>query len=154
MCVDSVKSAVLRTVLVAFALVVGCEVAAVETASDVAVVQAAIVQDALVTATRDTHVRELAFATPAGSEAALRVQGVDRQRTLVQFDHAALLAAAAGRPVTEASLELTIQDTPLFFGQIAAHRMKNSWTEAGATWVCSNDTTPTNSTNNCTSANA
>ena len=139
------------------ALMSGCQSAQLDEPAldpEVGVSRNAIVQDALVLANRDTYVRELAPTKNYGAQTAVRVQGLDRARSIVQFDQAALVAAAAGRTVTEASLELTVQEISWIWGQISAHRVKSASTELGATWSCANDTITSNSTNNCTTANS
>jgi hypothetical protein len=110
--------------------------------------------DAVLTANADATIKELGAASNFGSDPSLRVQGLGRERTLVRFDQAGLVATVGSRPVVAASLELTVQDSSWIWGNIAAHRVSKAWSEAGVTWSCANDTTPTNLFNNCTSANA
>jgi alpha-tubulin suppressor-like RCC1 family protein len=147
------------TTLIAVVFALGCAgETTVEQAGEpdgaVDTVTQAIVQDAAINANRDTTVRELLPFSAAGTATTVSVQGLSRERAIVQFDQPALVAAAAGRPVVEAALEVTIQDKTLLLGQVAAHRMKSASTEPGATWACANDTNTSNLLNNCTTANS
>jgi hypothetical protein len=105
----------------------------------------------------DTTIKETSSASNFGKVTNINAAGLPRERSLVRFDQAKLVAAVAGRPVIAASLELTVQElAPFFFygTDATVHRVQKAWTETGATWSCANDSTPTNSTNNCTSANS
>jgi hypothetical protein len=109
--------------------------------------------DATLTADADTTIKELSSVSNFGGESAVRTQGLPRERTLVRFEQANLLAAVGSRPVIAALLELPVQNVSWIWGNISAHRVSKTWTETGATWSCANDTTPGNLLNNCTTAN-
>jgi hypothetical protein len=112
--------------------------------------------DAVVNADADTTIKASNAASNYGSAATLNTAGLPRERTLVRFDTTKLQAAAGTRPVVSAILEMTVQSaSPILWGNdVSLHRTQKAWTEGGATWSCANDSAPTNSTNNCTSANS
>jgi hypothetical protein len=110
--------------------------------------------DATLAADADTTIKELSPSANFGGDTKLRTQGLPRERTLVRINQATLAAAAAGRPVLSASLELTTQQVAWIWGNVSVHRVSKAWTEAGATWTCASDSAPGNTRNDCTSANA
>ncbi|MET0287761.1 MAG: DNRLRE domain-containing protein [Polyangiales bacterium] len=113
-------------------------------------------QNATLNADADTTLKANSPFSNFGKVTNINTSGLPRERSLVRFDQAKLVAAVAGRPVVSASLELSVQElAPFFFygTDATVHRVQKAWTETGATWSCANDTVPTNSSSNCTSAN-
>lgn len=109
----------------------------------------------------DTSVRLLMpFANdgtaPILSTSSASIAGLER--TLVRFDQAAIAGAVGANRLVSATLEMTVvgMSASWLGGRVGAHQMTRSWTEAGATWACANDTVGGllgNLINNCTTAN-
>lgn len=106
--------------------------------------------------TGDTHIRSPIPDTNRGTQDRLWVRGKNgRDRSLVQFDTAAIRAGVGGGRLTSAALELTV-DTAFGWGGsgrwLGAYRMLRGWTELGATFNCADDTDPGNGTFDCDAA--
>lgn len=104
-------------------------------------------------AVADAYVRAGAPNQNQGAEGLLRVRQSGRNRALVRFDGAALLAALGEGTLHSASLELTIADNGDNWGAsgrpVDAHRLTAAWTEGGVTWNCPDDVVPGNAQANC-----
>ena len=105
-------------------------------------------------ASMDTYVHEGKPDENFGDLHRLRLRKRGRNRALVLFDQAAILAAVGTGTIVSATVELTIRsdkndDWPLSGGTIDVHRMNQSWTELGATWHCAVDSDVTNSQADC-----
>ncbi|MEZ4415018.1 MAG: DNRLRE domain-containing protein [Gemmatimonadota bacterium] len=104
----------------------------------------------------DTHIRSTIPDTNRGTQDRLWVRGKNgRDRSLVQFDSAAIRAEVGAGTLTSAHLELTV-DTAFGWGGsgrwVGAYRMLRSWTELGATFNCADDPDPGNGTFDCAPA--
>ncbi len=101
----------------------------------------------------DTYLRSGSPNQNQGSQSLLTVQSSGQNRSLVQFDQAAIAAAVGTGSLASASLELFIEDNGNNWGSagrtVDAHRLSEAWTEGGATWNCPVDTNPGNSSPNC-----
>jgi hypothetical protein len=77
-------------------------------------------------------------------------------RSLVGFDQAAIVSAVGGGTLTNATLRLTIGRTADTWGPtgrtIDVHRLTVHWTEAGETYNCAIDASPSNTTKECSGA--
>lgn len=77
-------------------------------------------------------------------------------RSLVGFDQAAIAAAVGTGTLTNATLRLTIGRTTENWGPtgrtIDVHRLTVPWTEAGETYNCAIDSSPNNTTKECSGA--
>lgn len=77
-------------------------------------------------------------------------------RSLVGFDQAAIVAAVGSGALTSATLRLTIGRTAENWGPngrtIDVHRVTVLWTEEGETWNCAIDSSPNNTTKECSGA--
>ncbi|HKU44515.1 MAG TPA: DNRLRE domain-containing protein, partial [Polyangiales bacterium] len=96
-------------------------------------------------ATADTTIRQPAPTLNYGTGSTIKVTGSSLsswEAGLVKFDAAAIQAAVGSGTLQSARLELTISNASLGWGgsQVSVHRMTKAWTEAGATWLCANDT--------------
>ena len=104
----------------------------------------------------DTYVRSIAANQNQGSETKLSLTDLGNHRSLVRFDQAQIVAAAAGAPIASAKLRLRITANGSNWGStgrgVSAHRMTLAWVETRATWNCPNDTNVSNSVPNCTPA--
>jgi len=77
---------------------------------------------------------------------------LDVNRTLVQFDAAAINAAVGPHDfLLSAQLELTLTNSRLRIlpRQVDVFRLTQAWTETGATWLCPNDTNTRNLLPDC-----
>ena len=108
-------------------------------------------------ATADTYLRSANPTTPGGTSSLLTVRaGSSKGRALIKVDTAGLQGAVAGKELVRARLRVRVNSTGSYSGTraLAVHRMNRSWVENNATWVCSNDSSPSNTVNNCTTANS
>jgi hypothetical protein len=100
-------------------------------------------------ASKDSHVRQGEPNHNFGLSETMRLQASGRNRALVDFDVVAVSAALGTSQLRGARIELTIAETYDNWGadrSIGAHRLRHPWTELGATWNCSEDANPGNST--------
>jgi hypothetical protein len=98
-------------------------------------------QTVTVPAAADTYLRQVQANQGQGQDVVLHIQeaGNNRNRALVRMDPAAIAAAASGKSLVSATLELYATNSGGWGssgGMIALHRLSTSWTEAGATWNC------------------
>jgi RHS repeat-associated protein len=104
-------------------------------------------------ATQDTYLRRLFPNQNQGEEAMLRVRALLGNRALLQFDQGQLVGAVGTRPLVAATLRLHIVLNGDNWGpegrDVAVHRMRQAWTEFGATWLCPDDTNPSNQRPDC-----
>ncbi len=134
--------------LVALASVVGC--APASSPDDVGFRAAASL-----TAVADTFVRSGKPNQPQGAGDFMRVRKSGKNRALIRFDQAELVAAIAGGTVDAAAVELSIQDIGNNWGDgrtVDLHRVTADWTEGGATWNCAVDSDPSNQAADCSGA--
>jgi hypothetical protein len=99
--------------------------------------------------TQDTSIRLSAPNKNFGSSSEL-----DVNRALVKLEPAELASVLRpGDYVVSARLELSLVDRATrrlsLPRQVGAHRVLKPWTEAGATWLCAIDTTPSNTRPDC-----
>ncbi|MFQ5960641.1 MAG: DNRLRE domain-containing protein, partial [Candidatus Methylomirabilales bacterium] len=109
-------------------------------------------QGQAIIATQDTFVRRFLPNKNQGDRDILRLRALLKNRTLVQFDQAAIATAVTGNTLVSAKLRLYIDSTLIFTESgkdVAVHRMMQGWTESGATWKCPDDTDTSNHTPNC-----
>ena len=113
------------------------------------IVQAA--DTALLMPTADTHVRRGSQNRNDGDDDLLRLQSGGNNRALIEFDQQAITETVGDGILQSASLTFEILDNGDNFGGngrfIGVHRLSDDWTEAGATWFCSNDTDTSNRLN-------
>ncbi|MFQ5848940.1 MAG: DNRLRE domain-containing protein, partial [Candidatus Methylomirabilales bacterium] len=103
-------------------------------------------------AAQDTYLRRFLPNRNHGAQGVLRVLALVKNRALLHFDEAAIATAVGRRTLVAATLRLHLTRT-LFLGKtgrdIAVHRMRQAWTEQGATWNCPDDANPTNFRPDC-----
>ena len=118
--------------------------------------QAAVAATVTLNPVADTYVRSIAANQNQGGETKLSLTDLGNHRSLLRFDQAQIVAAAAGAPIASAKLRLRITTNGSNWGTtgrgVSAHRMTMSWVESRATWNCPNDTNLTNSVPNCAPA--
>jgi hypothetical protein len=120
-------------------------------------VDAGTLQTATVVANADSYVRQGQPNQPAGTESILRIQSSGRNRVLLNFDPDAVRAALGSNGLQRARVQLTISKTFANWGSdraIGAHRLRQSWSEAGATWSCASDADPANQSADCSGTNS
>lgn len=108
------------------------------------------------TASGDTYLEENRPHKTRGDDPRLRVKGKQAtgrvHRALVRFSDADLVQAVGASTVTEATLEVTVTAAQGWGSSgrfVSVHAMSVSWTEAGATWACADDTDPENDLLDC-----
>jgi hypothetical protein len=83
----------------------------------------------------------------------LRIREVGDNRALIKFDQNEIRNLIGSGTVISALLELNIAQNGNNWGRngraIAIHKMKQDWTESGATWNCPNDTNTNNYKPDC-----
>ena len=124
--------------------------------SELGTARSALVTSTLLTAVGDTFIRSGFITRNDGSTGRLSVQINSTHRSLLYFDSAAILAAAADKTLLSAEIELTIQSTGTNWGSgrsIAIHPMRQASTEAQATWMCAIDANVSSTQVNCSGAN-
>jgi hypothetical protein len=104
-------------------------------------------------ATSDTYVETATPNKPHATETTLQVAtGLTRKSALVRFSEAALGEALTGdledARLVSANLVLPVTST-LVGADVGAHSLLHDWKDTGATWNCSEDTNPSNSTRDC-----
>ncbi|MFB3074490.1 MAG: DNRLRE domain-containing protein, partial [Candidatus Methylomirabilales bacterium] len=105
------------------------------------------------TASHDTFVRRFLPNKNRGDRETLRLRALPKNRTLVQFDQAAIDTAVAGNTLVSAKLRLHVTSSFILNQsgkEVAVHRMTQAWTEGGATWNCPDDTNTSNRRPDCT----
>ncbi len=105
----------------------------------------------IVPISRDTTLVESQPNQSFGFSPILRVQGSARRRALLGVDTAAVAAVLQGELV-RARLIVPVVSTDEDFGVnqlVGAHRLRQSWEEATATWSCAADADPDNSQADC-----
>lgn len=115
-----------------------------------------VVGSATVLPSRDGNIRQLLPNQNFGTENTLRIQALGKHRALLGFDPAAVVDALDG-PLVRARLRLPIADTSAGWGPdraLGAHRLRQTWTELGATWNCATDTNTGNIFADCSGASA
>lgn len=98
-------------------------------------------------ALEDTYLRQGHPNQSQGADSFLRIRKSGKNRALLRCEQSAIVAAAAGRSLVSATIELTIDNTANNWGSgrtIDLHRMSQAWVELAATWKTANDTDTTN----------
>jgi hypothetical protein len=107
----------------------------------------------MVTPAADTYLRAGNPNQNQGTESVLRVRPDGDNRSLIQFDQAAVAALVGSGTVTAARLELTIVENFDNWGPsgrtVDVHRLTQAWTEFGATWNCGDDLEPVDPNPDC-----
>lgn len=106
----------------------------------------------------DTRLLSASPASNAGTSSDLLVSSLSatgNASSLIKFAQSDIVNRTGTNKVYRAWIELQIKTLPQGWidGSIAVHRMTRDWAENSATWACAADSTPTNTTNNCTAAN-
>jgi hypothetical protein len=111
-----------------------------------------------VNAAADSYVKSNTANTPQGTQTIVRVQDSGSNRGIVRFSQTDIANAVGANTLVQARVELTISANDSAWGAtgrtLDLHRMTVAWTEAGATWNCAIDSSPSNNTANCSGATA
>ena len=88
-----------------------------------------------------------------GPETSLRIQSNAINRAVVHFDQAAIQSAIGTGTLQSASLQLFVEVSGSWGSgrSVDLYRLTSDWTEAGVTWNCPIDSSPTNGAADCAS---
>ena len=140
-------------VLVAVGAVLGsCSDAGQERPNVRSQAQAVVIDTVTLDASGDVTIKAGAANGNFAGDVYLRVQKSGRNRALVMFDEAAIVAAVGSDTLVEARIELEVSDLSTQWGsgrEVDIHALTVGWLEANATNNCAVDTVPTNGAADC-----